>query len=380
MDWKIEDDWGGFRDIHQRPDRAEELGIEHHTAISLQTLPNELIQEIIKLAPHPQTSLSLCSKRLHNLTTPILYDNVSLTHQKSYPFFVRTISCRPDLTSHVRHFHTSAYTADWDFDLDFLTLNHKRWIRQSLPTVFGESACNYWFREIFAFRPRYRKLTAAAWDAITAFLLCLFSGLQSIDMKPYGLLVAKYFHIDMVLEQASWGKAMIKSMSQSVLSNLRSVSIESSQQSRRLSIYYVLPFLEVNSVRRVRISSLMDDVWSNLPFPSVLETTDLALLNSHLSPGSIQRILSLFNSLKRFQYQYGVADRQHHHLLLPPLIIKESLLGSRNTLEQLMISDDRREPYQDWMLISGTPIGSLRQFSSLRYGIVFLREHANLNN
>jgi hypothetical protein len=110
-------------------------------------------------------------------------------------------------------------------------------------------------------------------------------------------------------------------------------------------------------------------------FPSVLETTDLALLNSHLSPGSMQRILSLFNSLKRFQYQCGVANRQHHHLLPPPLIIKESLLGSRNTLEQLMISDDRREPYQDWMLISGTPIGSLRQFSRLRYGVVFLQEN-----
>jgi hypothetical protein len=70
----------------------------------------------------------------------------------------------------------------------------------------------------------------------------------------------------MVLEQASWGKAMMKSMSQSVLSNLRSVSIESSQQSRRLSIYYLLPFLEANSVKRVRISYLMDDVWSNFSF------------------------------------------------------------------------------------------------------------------
>ncbi|KAE9374687.1 hypothetical protein N431DRAFT_543938 [Stipitochalara longipes BDJ] len=354
----------GPRNMDQLLVETQELGIEPHTATTFQSLANELIQEIIRLVPYPQTSLSLCSKRLHILTESILYANVSLTHQKSYPFFIRTISCRPNLTNYVRHFHTSAYTADWDFDLDFL--KDKIWIRRSLPSIFGESACHHWFREIFAFRPQYRMLMAAAWDAITAFLLCLFSGLQSIDMKPYGLLVAKYSHIDMVLERVSMDTIIVDPMGRSLLSNLRSVSIEGPRAPRALTINFLLPFLKVKSVSRIRVSHLSDRIITDFGLPSVLETADLALLDSHLSPRYIQKIIPLFNSLKRFQYQYGVTERQHHHLLPATSIIKESLLNSRNSLEQLMISDDRHGRHESWITTHSAAIGSLRDFSRLR--------------
>jgi len=350
-------------------------GIELQPASTFEVLANELIQEIIRLVPHPQKSLSLCSKRLHILTEPILYAFVSLRHQKSYPWFIRTISCRPHLANFVKKFHTSAYNVDWNFDLDFIA--DKSWVRRNLPSVYGESACNHWFREIFAFRSRYRMLIAAAWDAIIAFLFCLFSGLQSIDMKPCGLLVAKYSHIHMVLEQASRDKAIMDSMSQGLLSNLRSVSIEGSQEARSLSTNFVLPFLEIKSVSRFRVTNVRD--WGVRPeftLPS-LETADVALLDSYLSSRSIQEIVPLFNSLRRFQYHYGVNGRQYHHLRPTFSFIKESLLNSRRTLEQLMISDGRREVQQ--ALTRRTGIGSLRDFTRLRYGIFSLqREYTTL--
>ena len=359
-------------DIQPLPDSGQELEIEKTATIfehsaTLDGLANELIQEIINLVPWPQTSLSLCSKRLHMLTKPILYTNVSLRHQKSYPWFVRTMSCRPYLANYVKHFHTSAYTADWDFDLDFLP--DKSWVRRSLPSVFGESLCHHWYREIFAFRPQYRMLMAAAWDAITAFLFCLFTGLQSIDMKPYGLLVTKYSHIDMVLEQASRDKAMINSMSQSLLSNLRSVSIEGGQEARALTTYPVLPFLEVESVSRFRVTNVRDGGRPDLGYPSVLDTADVALLESYLSARVIQEIVPLFNSLRRFQYQYGVNGRQYHQLKPSFSLLKECLLNSRHTLEQLMISDDRRQAQQTLLMNHNAGIGSLRDFTRLRYVI-----------
>jgi hypothetical protein len=192
--------------------------------MALEDLAHEIVQEIIRHVPHPQTSLSLCSKRLHNLTEPILHTNVSLRHKTSYPLLVRTITCRPDLASYVRHFQTFAYTADRDFDLSFL--KDRRWVRQYLPRIFGEETCNHWCREMFVFKLQYRMCMATAWDAITAFLLGPFSDrFQPIDMEPYGLLVAKYSRIDMLLEQMLSYQSKMESMSLSLLSNLRSVSI-----------------------------------------------------------------------------------------------------------------------------------------------------------
>jgi hypothetical protein len=354
---------------NQWRDRTRNLGLERHKALSFEGLANEIIQEIIRYVPHPQTSLSLCSKRLHDLTQPFLYANVSLLHKTSYPSFIRTVSHRPDLTRHVRHFQTFAYTSDWDFDFKFL--KDKHWVRRSLPSIFGDEACNHWFETIFAFTPDNRILMAAVWDAATAFILCLFSaGLQSIYMEPYGSLFAKYSYIDMVLEQASRGQSRIESIGPILLPNLRSVSIVGPHQPLGLTFKFVLPFLEVKSVKSVQLSKLRNDASAAFQIPPVLETTDLTVLNSYLSSNSIRQILPLFKSLKRFQYQYGATDR-HHRLPPRPSIIKESLLNSKNTLEEFSITVERHTPHLFWAAVSGGSIGSFADFNRLRYDFFF---------
>jgi hypothetical protein len=64
--------------------------------MALEDLANDIVQEIIRQVPHPQTSLLLCLKRLHHLIEPILYAKVFLRHKTSYLLLVRTIACRPD--------------------------------------------------------------------------------------------------------------------------------------------------------------------------------------------------------------------------------------------------------------------------------------------
>jgi hypothetical protein len=259
--------------------------------MSLESLANELIGEIIRHIPHPQTNLSLCSKRLHVLTEPIIYTNVTLRHKASYPTFIRTIAERPDLVPYARHFQTSAHTAGWDFDLSFL--QERTWIRRTLSSICGERICNNWFREIFAFKPHDDMSLATSWDAITAFLLCLFSpGLRSIHLEPYGFLVTKYPRIDMVMEQISRVQSKLEPMNLNLLSNLTSVSIKGNQtgihyQPRGLSVKFVIPFLQVKSVSKVQISNICNEYSTTFSFLCWFLTLPMWLSWNRLSPPNL---------------------------------------------------------------------------------------------
>jgi hypothetical protein len=173
---------------------------------------------------------------------------------------------------------------------------------------------------------------ATAWDAITAFLLCLFSDrLQSIYMKPYCLLVAKYSRIDMLLEQMSSYQSKMESMSLSLLSNLRSVSIAGPcpndvRYQCGLAFKFILPFLEVVSVSDSRVSNLWNEGTTNFEFlPLTLRTASLAMLDYCLSSRSIQKILPWFHALKLFQYQYGAKALESRPHLFPPFNHQERL-------------------------------------------------------
>ncbi len=153
--------------------------------IFLEKVASEVIGEIISYVPHPQTSLILYSKLLLALTEPVLYANVALMHKTSYPTFMRTMARRPDLVHYVTHFQTSTPTAGWDFDLSFL--RGWGWIRRTMRDFFNARICDDWFKEIFTSRSHDSMSLATSWDAITAFLLCLFSaGLRSIRVERYG--------------------------------------------------------------------------------------------------------------------------------------------------------------------------------------------------
>jgi hypothetical protein len=196
--------------------------------MSLKSLANELIGEIIRHIPHPQTSLSLCSKCLHVFAEPIICTNVIFRHKASYPTFICTLAERPDFVPYARHFQTFAHTARLDFDLSFL--QERTWIRRTLSSICGERIYNNWFREIFAFKPYDDMSLATSSDAITTFLLCLFSpGLRSIHLEPYGFLVKKYPRIDMVMEQVSRVRSKLGPMNLNLLSNLTLASIKSNR-------------------------------------------------------------------------------------------------------------------------------------------------------
>lgn len=78
------------------------------TMSRLELLSSEIISEIIRyLSGRSITSISLCSRRLHDITEPILYSNIHLNRPHSYPSFIRTIVASPHLIGCVKHFRTS---------------------------------------------------------------------------------------------------------------------------------------------------------------------------------------------------------------------------------------------------------------------------------
>jgi hypothetical protein len=345
--------------------------------MNLESLSNELIQEIISHVPHPPTSLSLCTKRLHDLTAPILYASVTLEHRTSYPSFVRTIAGQPELVRYARHFQTSAHPAGWDFDLSFL--RDRTLIRRALPSICGETICDNWFREIFAFTPHDNMSLATSWDAITALLLCLLSpGLRSIDIS---FLVSKYPRIDMVLEQACREQSEPGSMNLGLLSNLESISLKDNgphfnytalYRQRGLSIRFIIPYLQIKSVGRLRLSNLCNKHSATFSFPSlVLRNTDVAFIDSSLSPESVMQFLPSFCSLRQFEYRHGKTTQGSQPSFISSSI-RKGLVSSMNTLEKLVVSDHRYEPTQHWKDINDDVIGPLHNFSRLRYETSFL--------
>ncbi len=173
----------------------------------LHALSNELITGIL-LHLDSHTTISKCSRQFHDIAEPILYSKIILNHPKSYTLFIRTLVAKPYLVKHVRHFQTSGHPYGWDFDLTFLSKGQRDWIRAQLPdAIHGKGTCNNWFKGMF-FPAKVDWLDVPTfWDAITAFLLSIFSPtLQSIDMVSYGWMVTIYPYIDMVLESSNYGR------------------------------------------------------------------------------------------------------------------------------------------------------------------------------
>ena len=75
-----------------------------YQSMSLLNLSNELLLEIISYLEGACTSISRCSRHLHEVTEPVLYGSVSLSRPISYTRFFRTIVRRPCLVGYAQHF------------------------------------------------------------------------------------------------------------------------------------------------------------------------------------------------------------------------------------------------------------------------------------
>jgi len=334
--------------------------------MSVESLSNELIEEIIRLIPRPALNVSLCSRRLHHLAEPIIYASISLLHKTSYPAFMKVIAAKPYLTNHVKQFQTYAQTARWDFDLSSLTKANRAWIREALPdAVYGKHYCDGWYDNIFAFEPKDDIILARTWDAIVAFLLVQFPrNLESIKMESYGSMVADYAHIDTVLSQVAKDQSV--SWPLCSLSNLYLVSIKHffdpnlRYRDDRGSLKFVMPYLALKSVTKIRLSNPCDAMIFRAKDTASINNfsvTDLTISKLNLSMETLLQFLLCFHSIKRFEYHHFLSFTENLPYYVGPTYIRKGLANSSQSLEELVLTSSNGDPWA--VLKHDTKWGSL---------------------
>ncbi|CAL3965827.1 unnamed protein product [Diplocarpon coronariae] len=347
--------------------------------MALAELSTELINEVL-LHIESVTTISRVSRRFHEITEQMIYSNISLNHPKSYKQFIQTLVARPELARHVRRFHTFGHPYGWDFDLSFLSPRHQLWIRSQLPEeIHGKKFCNKWFRKMF-FQVNVNWLEVPLfWDAITAFLLTMFSPtLQSLEVNAYGSAVMRYQFIDAVLKAGSV-----------VWPRLQNITVDSSPAiyvpiaNSTVALDLIVPFLHVPSLTKLRAGNLSQSSWrlGNSPLKDqVFHVTELTLTCCALTGRVLAQFLRCFDSLKRFEMQYKQSK-------MLGKAIRKGLTSSKSTLEELIVtrtrvacyssesgeydsSDDGAEGISDDILARDQNrrevLGSLRRFGNLK--------------
>lgn len=158
-------------------------------------LPNEILQEIFQQLGDRNglVNLSRCNKFFNKVSEPILYSTFAYKEMRVIAAFIQTISTKPHLLQHVKHFY--AYCWEERSGDPAIELEHnqhiRNWIRGRLPNhIFGHEFCQKWFSPMF---------DPWNWDPFMAFLLILFSdSLLTIKISGYGT-PQPFLYIDAVL-------------------------------------------------------------------------------------------------------------------------------------------------------------------------------------
>ncbi|PVH78608.1 hypothetical protein DL98DRAFT_655997 [Cadophora sp. DSE1049] len=298
--------------------------------MSLLGLSNGLLLEIISYLKGSCTSISRCSRQLHEIAEPVLYSSVYLNHPKSYTMFIRTIVRNPSLAGYVRHFRTVGHPYGWDFDLSFLTLEDRAWIRKQLPdSIHGRSNCNKWFKKMFFSSDTNWLEVPIYWDAITTFLFTLFAAkLQTIRIDSFGWNVDRYRYIDMVLLSSVKFPGRFQHLEKVTL--MACSSTDDITESSALPVHLIIPFLQVPSVAKFKASNL--SLVLN-PFKSAFHIRDLTLDGCRLTGRSLTSFLLCFHSLKRLKFYHVASD----HAMLAASYVRRGFANSKDTLEEIVL-------------------------------------------
>ncbi|KAL5319692.1 hypothetical protein ACEPPN_012748 [Leptodophora sp. 'Broadleaf-Isolate-01'] len=164
------------------------------------------------------------------------------------------------------------------------------------------------------------------WDAITAFLLTLFSPtLQTIWMDSYGWNLhhhpyIEYTYMDMVLKAS-------KPNGGGPFHRLKEVTI---MPSTRLPVHLIIPYLQVPSVTKFKASELR---LTREPLKPALHTTDLTLTGCCLVGNELMSFLLCFRSLRRLTYHHAAPRLS----MLVASHLKRGLANLKATLEELIL-------------------------------------------
>ncbi|KAE9382182.1 hypothetical protein N431DRAFT_394015 [Stipitochalara longipes BDJ] len=306
-------------------------------------------------------SLALVSRRLNQITTPILYRTFVQTQYTALPISLRLLVEKPEVGSLVKKIVISEIE---DIDgMDMLGFSSQDVERLGL----DEQAVGYFEHETPGWMTH---LEEGQWQAVIALLLLLLPSLEEIDIESYSgedFEAYRMPYIDAALAYAVSQQRIPNSGR--CLRKLKTVSMaycdeemgntKMGDTEMGMSIDVLLSFCELPSLTSAKIQMACDEDWI-VPSPAPqYNVEELELDNSNIAPDALIKILRCFPRLKKLYYENGGPMIED----FLPQYLGRGIAHLHGCLEELTVID--QQGYANGEEEQGS-IGSLAEFKNLR--------------
>jgi hypothetical protein len=335
---------------------------DKNTHSNLLSLSDELLLEIIEFASIKARSswlldLCTCSRRLYDITEPILYTRIK-EWGESLPKLLCRIVERPDLGRRVKSWSGAAVEIteeEGSFDMSAVEEADWKRIRGTVDQIeLNESNAHSWFEAI----------RDGSWDAMTALVLHLLPNLQKLNFSMWspvnddgwaGVYNQYPFTQDTVTLAASGA---------SILTNLESLSIEADDD-EELCLSQCVSFLQIPSLLTFKAFAISDKINSeeHLQFKGLqhgrFSVKNLSLINSSLNSLMLKSFFGCFSRLETLHYEHSTQYLGHSDFESSRMM--EALQHFKPTLKELHIIVEDTEGGADLY-----PMGSFSDFNYLK--------------
>lgn len=327
--------------------------------MSLDHLSDELIVEVAKQLEsiyHDNRSLGplvLCSRRLNNIISPLLYRTFTQVWNKlaAIPNLLRLVMEKPRIGAEIRTLVLREIAVEGEpeeLDISGYSAQDFERCRTVMDSFAGVPIDkSEWMAT----------LERGNWDAVVSLLLFFLPLLEGIEIEAGGLSSPTYLN-QVIKYMASQHHVQNPSHS---LKHLKSFSTAYWDTEGGMGIYSILPFCALPSLTTVRANCLEEEdgfVLYRYP-PEQYHVQNLRIENSCVGGNTMKDLLSCFTSLQKFYYEHGGAIVGMAEFL--PQRIGEGLAHLHNSLQELVLLSNEiygDEPRQ--------PLGDLAEFKKLR--------------
>lgn len=307
--------------------------------MSLDQLSDELILEIAKqleriyygrhYGNRSLKSLVLCSRRLNNIVSPLLYRTFTQVWNKlaALPNLLRLVMEKPRVGSEVKKLVLRENNDDGDDPLDMPGYS---------PADFErcQTAMNSFDSLLIDKSEWMAAMGRGNWDAVVSLLLFFLPSLEEIDIESGGRSSCKY--LDQVIADMARNQR-IKNSTHS-LRHLKKFSTAYWDTEMGMGIHVVLPFCALPSITTIRANMLeQEDSQYPQPFPEQyrFQVQNLRMEQCCLGGYTIQSLFICFPSLKQLYYDHGGATVGMADFL--PQYLGRGIAHLRDSLEELTL-------------------------------------------
>ena len=341
-----------------------------HTKQSLEDLPNELLNKIIRQVQSTDIDnykdtvtrlqdsvyvLAQCSSRFHDLALPVLYNRVYIGETKSLPKFLCRILARPDLARSLRAFEGVLLASEGDMssitDIDYSRISNAIRVASR-----SDDEAESWFQSI----------RDGNWDAMIALVLSIVPNIQELSLINWWYsgddrlslytptILQRAFDLQNQVEVPPLAMVALREI------KLRLWPTENNGE----LVDTLISFLRLGTLDSFYLNGMSQELemrkprWNDLRFTLVMK--ELTFTSCDMHHEMIITFFRCFSSLERLYYQHGGPTEQQHPFEPPYLMA--ALNHLKPCLKEITIFNDAKPGSSE---LESYPIGSFAAFRIL---------------